>query len=171
MTQFIETLKLNLPKVFEEKPFLEKQKRFRESLTEVQDRIMSEVAADAKKHQIAIATTEKGYQAVPLKDGNPMSEEAFEKLDPTVRADMEKELIRVQQQMKEAVARIQKESKKCRKTTRNWSRKLPATCFLPKYRHCLRISMNGTCPDISRSCPKRPDRPSADTSQIPGPGC
>ena len=41
-----------------------------------------------------------------------MSEEAFEALDPEVRADMEKELIRVQQEMKEAVARIQKETQK-----------------------------------------------------------
>jgi lon-related putative ATP-dependent protease len=111
MTRFVETLKLELPKAFEEKPFLEKQKRFRESLAEVQDRIMSEVAAEARKNSITIATTEQGYQAVPLKDGKPMSEEAFDALDPEVRADMEKGLIRVQQQMKEAVARIQKETK------------------------------------------------------------
>jgi lon-related putative ATP-dependent protease len=112
MSQFIETLKLKVPKVFEEKTFLEKQNRFRESLAEVQDRIMSEVAAEAEKNQITIATTEQGYQAVPLKDGKPLSTEAFEKLDPGVRAAMEKELVRVQQQMKEAVAQIQKESKK-----------------------------------------------------------
>ena len=77
MSRFIETLKVKLPRVFEEKPFLEKQKRIKESVDAVQDRIMSEVAAEARKNSITIATTEQGYQAVPLKDGKPMSEEAF----------------------------------------------------------------------------------------------
>jgi len=111
MSRFIETLKAKLPRVFEEKPFLEKQKGFKESAAEIQDRIMSEVAADAEKKGITIVTGADGFQAIPLKDGEPVSEEAFEKLDPKVRADMEKELARVQEQMKEAVARIQKQTR------------------------------------------------------------
>jgi lon-related putative ATP-dependent protease len=111
MSRFIETLKAKLPRVFEEKPFLEKQKGFKESAAEIQDRIMSEVAADAEKKGITIVTGTDGFQAIPLKDGEPVSEEAFEKLDPKVRADMEKELARVQEQMKEAVARIQKQTR------------------------------------------------------------
>jgi lon-related putative ATP-dependent protease len=111
MSRFIETLKAKLPRVFEDKPFLEKQKGFKESAAEIQDRIMSEVAADAEKKGITIVTGEDGFQAIPLRDGEPVSEEAFEKLDPKVRADMEKELARVQEQMKEAVARIQKQTR------------------------------------------------------------
>ncbi|MGM0393535.1 MAG: Lon protease family protein [Thermodesulfobacteriota bacterium] len=111
MSRFIETLKVNLPRVFEEKPFLEKQKRIKESVDEVQDRIMSEVAAEAEKKDITIVTGADGFQAVPLKDGEPVSEEAFDKLDPAVRAAMEKELARVQQEMKQAVTRIQKQTR------------------------------------------------------------
>ena len=111
MARFIETLKIKLPRIFEEKPFLEKQKGFKESAAEVQDRIMSEVAADAERNGITIVTGADGFQAIPLKDGEPISQEAFEKLDPSVRSDMEKELVRVQQQMKEAVARIQKQTR------------------------------------------------------------
>jgi len=111
MARFIETLKVKLPRVFEEKPFLEKQKQIKESVDAVQERIMSEVAAAAEKKDITIVTGADGFQAVPLKDGEPVSAEAFDKLDPAVRAAMEKELGRVQQQMKEAVTRIQNQTR------------------------------------------------------------
>jgi lon-related putative ATP-dependent protease len=112
MTRFIEALKTNLPLAFEQKTFVEKQARIKKKMADVQDRIMSRVAAAAEKKDIKIVRTDEGYQAVPLQEGEPVSPEAFSALEPERRTAIEKDLARVQQQMKDAVAQIQQQAKK-----------------------------------------------------------
>jgi lon-related putative ATP-dependent protease len=112
MAQFVEALKTSLPQVFEQKAFLEKQARIKKKMADAQDRIMSRVGEAAKKKDIKIVRTDEGYQAVPLEEGEPVTPEAFAALDPERKAGIEKELARIQQQMRDAVAQIQQQSKK-----------------------------------------------------------
>lgn len=129
MTQFIETLKVKLPQAFDNKSYREKQDQIQKEFTRNQHRIMSQVEAFAAKLDIGIVETEKGYKAVPVKDGEPVSPELFQEYDPDKKAGVEKNMARVQQQMNDAFKQIQTLAKKMQENFQNMVAEMAGSLF------------------------------------------
>ena len=129
MTQFIETLKVKLPQAFDNKSFQEKQDQIQKEFTHNQHRLMSQVEAFAAKLDIGIVETEKGYKAVPVKDGEPVSPELLQEYDPDKKAGVEKNLARVQQQMNDAFKQIQTLAKKMQESFQNMVAEMAGSLF------------------------------------------
>jgi lon-related putative ATP-dependent protease len=129
MTQFIDTLKVKLPRAFEQKPFQEKQDRIQTEFAQKQQQLMSRVEAFALKHDIGIVQTEEGYRTVPVKDGKPVSPEQLQAYEPDRKAAVEKNLARVQQQMNDTFKQIQEEAKKTREKHKDMVAVMADTLF------------------------------------------
>jgi lon-related putative ATP-dependent protease len=106
MTQFIETLKVKLPKVFDNKVFQEKQSKIKKEYSETHQHFFSQVETAAGKLDIGIAKTEQGYQPVPLSNGQPVSPEEFQGYDAARKTAIESNLLLVGQQMNDALKEI-----------------------------------------------------------------
>ncbi|WP_022663895.1 Lon protease family protein [Desulfospira joergensenii] len=107
MAQFIETLKVKLPQVFDDKVFQEKQDKIKQEAAQNNQDFLSPVEEAAAKLGIGIVKTEQGVQAVPLKDGRPMSQEEFQEVEPDRKKILEQGLVRVGRQVNETLKKIQ----------------------------------------------------------------
>lgn len=129
MIQFIETLKVKLPQAFDNKSFQEKQDRIQKEFIQKQEQLMSQVKAFAAKLDIGIVETEQGYQAVPMKDGEPVSPEQLKEYDPDTKAAVEKNLAQVQGQMNDLFKQMQIQAKKIQQNFQDMVAAMADTMF------------------------------------------
>jgi lon-related putative ATP-dependent protease len=129
MAQFIETLKVKLPQAFDQKAFVEKQDRIKKGFADTQQRLISRVENFAAGLDINIVLNEEGYQAMPVKNGQPLDPEQLKAEDPELRARIDENLRLVQKQMEDAVKQIQQQAKKTQETYENLVEKTAGTLF------------------------------------------
>ncbi len=106
MEDLIEVLKEEIPKAFEGEAY-EKEKA--EIITEFQqqrNQLMDELSKAAQEKDFALKRTPTGYVTIPVVDGEQLSQEDFEKLDPEVREDLEKKMNEVQMKAMEITRKI-----------------------------------------------------------------
>lgn len=119
MAQFIETLKAKLSKVFDNKTFQEKQNNIKKEYSDKQQHIFSQVEAFARKMEIGIVQTEKGYQAVPLSNGKPTPPEEFQGYDANRKAAIGNNISQVQQQVNDVLKEIRTQAGEMQDQLRN----------------------------------------------------
>lgn len=93
MGKLIADLRSELPKAFETRDFQDPQQALQERLLGRQQSLFDALEAKAAERQLGISRTEAGYRTLALKDGQPMSKEAFAQL-PEAEQDRIKENIR-----------------------------------------------------------------------------
>ncbi len=129
MAQFIETLKIKLPTAIEEQSFQKEQAKIKKEFAENRQNHFTQVEAAAGKLNIGIIQTEKGYQPVPVRDGQPISPEEFQTYDAEQRALIESNLEQIQQNMNDASKEIQARAKEMQKKIDNMAVQLADSLF------------------------------------------
>ncbi|MCP3898410.1 MAG: AAA family ATPase [Desulfobacteraceae bacterium] len=105
MTNFIEALKKQIPKSFEDETFQNKNKKIQEKYKIKQNDALKEIEVFATPLNIGIAQTEKGYKPVPLHDNQPMDQKMYSSLPE----EKQQEIVKKMEQVKEKLNHIQKE--------------------------------------------------------------
>ncbi len=108
MTQFIETLKIRLPKAFEDQAFQDRRAEVKNEFARQNEKILSRVEAEAEKLSIGIVKAEKGFQPVPLINGKPVLPEEYQSLPPEQTSRFESGLNKVHQMMDTALKEVRK---------------------------------------------------------------
>ena len=85
MTQFIELLKTKIPNFFETSSFQAEQNNIHKAYSERQKETFAKVEQLAQANELTIVRTENGYQVVPVRDGQPMTDEAYQSMEPAVQ--------------------------------------------------------------------------------------
>ncbi len=106
MAQFIETIKVKLPKAFYDESFREKQEAVKAEFSKENQNLMSQLQEASSKLDIGIVKTEQGYQPVPLHDGQPVTQEQFQGYDPKRKAELEANLIQVDRLLNDTLKEI-----------------------------------------------------------------
>lgn len=124
MEQFLESVKIKLPKAFENKSFQERQAELKKSFAQAQQALFSPVETKARDLGIGIVQTEQGYQPVPVKDGRPVTQEEFSAFTPEQKAAVQKgldqiarEISGVAKQVRVQALEMQKEVEKAAMAT------------------------------------------------------
>ena len=87
--RLVENLKIRLPQAFEDSAFQEKQNSLKQHFETQEQAIFQELEKSAQQRQLAIHKASGGIQAIPLKDGQPMTREAFDQLEGAERKKIE----------------------------------------------------------------------------------
>jgi len=106
MTRFVEVIKARIPELFETAPFQEDQKKIYKDYANRQKLLLDEVDRLALQEGLTILKAEADYQVVPLSQGEPMSEEAYEGLDGDARREIEEKAARIQEKLEDALLDI-----------------------------------------------------------------
>ncbi|MCD4741848.1 MAG: AAA family ATPase [Desulfobacteraceae bacterium] len=106
MARFIETLKTQMPRSFEDEAFKNQHKKIREKYNNNKDVIFKEIEAFSTPLGIGIAHTEQGYKPIPLQDDQPMSQEIYNNLPEEKQKELMENIEKVQERLNDRLKEI-----------------------------------------------------------------
>jgi len=124
MDRLIHMLKNQLPKAFESSSFQEKSTQVQESFQLEEKNLFQTLEQSAKEKNLVINKGSSGYQTIPVHDGKPMTQEAFQELSEQeqekLKADMKtlqgelettlREVSKIRQSMSKAMDKLMAET-------------------------------------------------------------
>lgn len=108
MTQFVDVLKIRILDFFETASFQEEQNKLQKETLHQQKELFDDVEQLSKKAGFLIISTDAGYQIVPVSDGQPISQEAYQALADSIRKEMEENRVQIEEMLDEALFEINK---------------------------------------------------------------
>jgi len=112
MERLIQTLKSKLPKAFEDESFQEKIGSLKEVHQKEESQRLQALEQAAQQQNLTISKSQAGFQTIPIKDGAPLTQEAYLALSPEEQQEMEKKVQAFQGEIESAmrdVARMRQE--------------------------------------------------------------
>ena len=103
MEQLVEELRIAIPAAFETDDYRASKQTIEEKFKERQGKAFAEIQQQAQEHSIALIRTPTGLALAPLRDGEVVSPEEFQKLDQENRKQFENDLPQLQEQLKETL--------------------------------------------------------------------
>ncbi|NQV15687.1 AAA family ATPase [bacterium] len=103
MKRFISSLSTDLPKVFKGELYAKRKKEITAEFDSGREEIISAVNAEAAELDIQLSLNQSGFQTIPLKGGEQMSEEAFAALSEKEQAEINEHINLIQGHLREAL--------------------------------------------------------------------
>ena len=102
MAKFIETLKIQIPQLFENEAFQNQNKKIQEKYKNKIKKEIKEIEAFSNPLNIGIAQTEKGYKPIPLHDNKPMDQKMYNDLPEEKQKTLIKKMEQVQEKINDS---------------------------------------------------------------------
>jgi lon-related putative ATP-dependent protease len=115
MEQLLDELTTMLPAAFEGEEYRDHLQKLEEALKTQQEEAFTSLAEAAAKQQVKLFRTPSGFAFAPMRDGEVVSPEAFDKLPAEEQAAIEKDVATLQEQLQTIIQHIPQ----WRKETRN----------------------------------------------------
>ncbi|ACN15439.1 LonB [Desulforapulum autotrophicum HRM2] len=106
MTQFIEVLKTKILDLFKTPQFNEQQNAIEKETLDRQKELFDGIERFAREKGVSIVRADPEYQVVPLHDGQPMSNEAYQALDESLRKTIDDGMAEVQDKLQTCLMEI-----------------------------------------------------------------
>jgi lon-related putative ATP-dependent protease len=110
MNRAVESLKKELPEVFENEAYLKKLSKIKNKYSEKQHHLFEQLQSFAAKKNLQIGQTEDDFQTIPVVDGHPLTPEEFNVLPDAVKSRIEENLRSIQAEIEATVLEIDKNS-------------------------------------------------------------
>jgi len=113
MDELIETLKQEIPKIFESKEYEKQRTKILEDFQQKQKQYFTDLEQDAKNKDFTLKKTVSGLVLLPVKKtGEALSEEEYEDLEPEVKKKVDTIGKDLQDKLDDAIRKVRKEEKK-----------------------------------------------------------
>jgi lon-related putative ATP-dependent protease len=103
MKRLISSLSVDLPKVFKGELYQKRKKTITAEFDASRDEIIAAVNAEAADNNIHLTMTQAGFQTIPIKDGEPLSEEAFAALTEEEANAINTSISHIQENLRDAL--------------------------------------------------------------------
>lgn len=110
MNRAVESLKKELPEVFENEAYLKKLSKIKNKYSEKHHHLLEQLQSFADRKNLQIEQTEDDFQAVPVVDGRPLTPEEFNALPDALKSKFEENLRSIQAEIEAAALEIDKNS-------------------------------------------------------------
>ena len=124
MEHLIEELSTAIPAAFESEDYRTRRQEAQEEFKERQEKAFNEVQNYARERSIALVRTPSGLAVAPLKEGEVMSPDEFQKLPEGERKRFEQEITKVQEQLQEALPQAQQWEREARDKVKDLDRQV-----------------------------------------------
>ncbi len=126
MRRLVEELHADLPAAFEGDDYRLRRKRLEARFSEQNEKTFGELEAKARERGLAILKTPNGLAFAPLRDGEVMDPEAFQKLEGGEQESVRAEIARMQAELSEAMALVPRRARQQREEQRRLDRLVAA---------------------------------------------
>ena len=106
MNRAVESLKKELPAVFENETYLKKLSKIKSKYSERQHQLFEQLESFAAKKNLQIEQTEDDFQAIAVVDGKPLTPEEFNVLPDAVKSKFEENLRSIQTEIEATALEI-----------------------------------------------------------------
>jgi len=104
----IESLKKDLPEIFENETYLKKLSKIKNKYADRQHDLYEHLEIFAVKKNLQIEQTENDFQTIPLVDGQPITPEDFNTLPEKVKSEIEENLRSIQSEIESTAMEMDK---------------------------------------------------------------
>jgi lon-related putative ATP-dependent protease len=133
VTRLIEDIRRDLPKSFEGRSYQDRLSKIRKKFGEQQRLLFEKLELAAEEKQLRIASDETGYHAVPFEEEKPMTPEEFSKLNRNKKAQIEVNILDMQEKIDATIREINRITdqiaEKTQKITEDFTRLLVSGRF------------------------------------------
>ena len=106
MSQFIEELQTSLTSAFESDEYRTRRKVVEEEIQERQEKVFEEMQKQAQEKNLALLRTPGGLVFAPVRDGEVMPPEEFQKLPADIRHSLEQSVSELQAQLQQVLQMV-----------------------------------------------------------------
>ena len=106
MDEFVDELRTSMPAVFESEEYQSRMQELQEDIEQRQQKGIAEIGREASESDIALISTPSGFTLAPMRDGEVMEPEEYEKLPDDERERIEAKVAELQKKLQQAVQRI-----------------------------------------------------------------
>jgi lon-related putative ATP-dependent protease len=122
MRRLIEELRVAIPAAFDSDDYRARRKSLEGRFAEQSERALSEVERRAREKGVVIIRTPAGVGVAPLRDGEVLDPEAFQKLPVRDQERLKAEMASIQAELQEAMAALPREARRQRDELRKLDR-------------------------------------------------
>jgi lon-related putative ATP-dependent protease len=108
MEQLVELVRVAIPRAFETDEYHDKRKEMETRFKQAHDAIFEDVQKEAEANSIAVVRTPQGMMLAPIKDGEVIGPEDFEKLPDAVKERTQAAMADLQEKLRLALAEMPK---------------------------------------------------------------
>ena len=124
MEKLVEELRTAIPAAFESEDYRTRRQEVQEEFKEQQEKAFGELRDQARERSIALIRTPSGLAVAPLKEGEVMSPDEFQKLPEEERTRFEKEIADVQEQLQQALPQARQWEREAREKVKELDRQV-----------------------------------------------
>lgn len=106
MRALMEELKAALPAAFHAETYRARRQEIDREFERQAEQSLTRVQEEAERHQMGIVATPHGITIAPIRDGKPLDEEAFRQLPAEQRAEIEREMPKLTEQLRAHFERL-----------------------------------------------------------------
>ncbi len=103
MGKLIELVRRDLPTAFKSDEYQEQKRRIDEEINRKKNELFARLKEEAKAKGFLIQRTPIGINTIPLREGQPMTEEQFKQLTPEERAELERRGEEIKERIQEVI--------------------------------------------------------------------
>ena len=124
MEKLVEELRTAVPAAFESEDYRTRRQEVQEEFKEQQEKAFGELQEQARERSIALIRTPSGLAVAPLREGEVMSPDEFQKLPEEERTRFEKEIADVQEQLQQALPQARQWERQAREKVKELDRQV-----------------------------------------------
>lgn len=118
MDDFVEELRTGVAAVFESEEYQSRMHEIQQEFEQRQQKGLSAIGEEAKEHDIALISTQGGFTLAPMRDGEVLEPDEYEKLPEEERRKIEDKVAELQKKLQQEIQRIPALRKEVRKRVR-----------------------------------------------------
>ena len=124
MEQFVEELRASIPAMFESEEYRTRAEQIEAEIGERQEKIFVELGKEASKDGIALVHTPAGFSLAPMRNGEVLSSEEYEKLPESDHQRLEAKLEELQKKLQKAILQVHQLHKEKRARIKHLNREM-----------------------------------------------
>ena len=127
LQRFVEELRVTIPALFESEDYRTRKKLLEEQLSAESEKAFNAIEEKARARGVAIVKTPAGVGMAPLRNGEVIEPQEFQKLPGREQERMKAEMVAVQQELQDALGALPREARRHRDEMRRLDRLVTAS--------------------------------------------
>lgn len=131
MERFIKELRSDIPKTFESEEYEKQRNAIMEKYQELSGEIMTKFEKELKEEGFMLQRTGKGILSIPIKDGEPLKQEDFEKMTEEEKKEYREKSREIQNRMDEVMRKIRNLENQAREEIKHLEKRVALSVVKP----------------------------------------
>jgi len=124
--RLVEEMKAEIPRAFEREEYQKEKERIQQEFQKRHEKLVSDLKSETEERSFTLAMTPQGPILAPVKDGEPMSPDEWNKLDEETQHRIESEQKELQGRLGETTRAVQRLQKEIKERIRDLDRQMVA---------------------------------------------